>query len=101
MQQPAANQDAAAVESGFLPPFANKENKQLNSLVKQLEKELELTDVSLEEHKDRISVLQEHLSSVQQELQYTQSRLNAKVKELDSEGHLKQLAKREAVWESA
>ena len=87
----------------FLPPFANKENKALNALIKvgrcgdrwlrvprandapadsllhsppqRLERQLEQVDQALEENNDRIGVMQEHLRNVQQELTYTESRV--------------------------
>lgn len=40
-----------------------------------LEKQLEQTENQLSENADRIGIMDEHLSNVQQELKYTQSRV--------------------------
>lgn len=58
---------------------------------------LSVADVAIEENKDRLGVMQEHLANVNQELAYTQSRFTAKQHELETESHLRQLAKRETV----
>lgn len=79
----------------FLPPFANAENRELDRLVRDMEKSLEQAEVSLEENSDRISIMEEHLKNVQQELKYTQARVDAKNREIDTEKHLKSLAARE------
>eukprot|EP00195_Chlamydomonas_chlamydogama_P009299 CAMPEP_0202915398 /NCGR_PEP_ID=MMETSP1392-20130828/65575_1 /ASSEMBLY_ACC=CAM_ASM_000868 /TAXON_ID=225041 /ORGANISM="Chlamydomonas chlamydogama, Strain SAG 11-48b" /LENGTH=937 /DNA_ID=CAMNT_0049607407 /DNA_START=168 /DNA_END=2981 /DNA_ORIENTATION=- len=78
-----------------LPPFANAENRALDKAVRDLEKQLEQTDVLMTENSDRINIMSEHLSNVQQELKYTQSRVEAKGKEIETETHLKALTERE------
>ena len=83
--------------ASHLPSFANKANKELDAYIKRVRQELEYTDVSLEDNEDRIKVMAEHLANVQAELKYTQSRYNAKTNEVQTEGHLKQLSKRQAV----
>ena len=40
-----------------------------------LEKQLEATDTLLDENGDRINIMAEHLTNVQQELKYTQGRV--------------------------
>mmetsp|Transcript_9124 Transcript_9124/g.17160 ORF Transcript_9124/g.17160 Transcript_9124/m.17160 type:complete len:907 (-) Transcript_9124:51-2771(-) len=82
--------------SSFLPPFANAENKALDSEVRDLERQLEATDVGLEENSDRVGIMEEHLKNVQQELKYTQNRVESKNKEIETENHLQSLADREA-----
>ena len=62
-----------------------------------LSRSLSVADVAIEENKDRLGVMQEHLANVNQELAYTQSRFTAKQHELETESHLRQLAKRETV----
>lgn len=62
-----------------------------------LEKALEKADGAVEENSDRISIMEEHLRNVQQELKYTQSRVEAKSKEIETEKHLQALAERETV----
>lgn len=83
--------------STHLPTFANKTNKELDAYIKRVQRELEYTDVSLEDNEDRIRVMAEHLANVQGELKYIQSRCNAKNKEIQTEGHLRQLSKRQGV----
>ncbi len=43
--------------------------------LQDLEKKLESADAALEEHHDRVAIMDEHLKNVQQELKYTQSRV--------------------------
>lgn len=91
--------DTTEMDSGagtsFLPPFANAENKALDAQVQRLEKQLQQVDAALEEHGGRVGVMHEHLKNVQQELTYTESRVEAENKEIETENHLKQLAERE------
>ncbi|KAL6756441.1 hypothetical protein V8C86DRAFT_2647977 [Haematococcus lacustris] len=82
-------------EDSTLPPFANDENRALDAAIRALEKQLERADAAHDENKDRINIMMEHLANVQQELKYTQSRVESKVKEIETEQHLKQLAERE------
>lgn len=42
----------------------------------QLEKQLEAADISIEEHGGRITVMEEHLKNVRQEIAYTESRVS-------------------------
>lgn len=49
----------------------------------------------LNETRERISVMESHLASVVTEQQHTQRLVDAKVKEIETEDHLKQLAERE------
>ena len=44
--------------------------------MQDLEKQLEGTDGLLDENSDRINIMSEHLSNVQQELKYTQGRVS-------------------------
>ncbi len=45
------------------------------SRTQELEVRLEKADAALEEHQDRVAIMDEHLKNVQQELKYTQSRV--------------------------
>ena len=83
--------------ASHLPSFANKANRELDAYIKRVRQELEYTDVSLEDNEDRVKVMSEHLANVQAELKYTQSRVNAKTNEIQTEDHLKQLSKRQGV----
>ena len=44
-----------------------------------------------QEHQDRITVMMDHLKNVKQELGFTQSRVESKTKELETESHIKTL----------
>ena len=50
--------------------------------------------LEIEEHQERLKILDEHLKSVQMELVHTQSLVDIKNKEIESEEHLKSVAER-------
>ena len=52
--------------------------------------------LEIEEHQERLKILDEHLKSVQLELVHTQSLVDVKNKEIESEEHLKQVAERQS-----
>ena len=52
--------------------------------------------LEIEEHQERLKILDEHLKSVQMELVHTQSLVDVKNKEIESEEHLKQVAERQS-----
>ena len=52
--------------------------------------------MEIEEHQERLKILDEHLKSVQMELVHTQSLVDVKNKEIESEEHLKQVAERQS-----
>ena len=87
--------DVEPEEFDDLPAFANDENKQLHAQVREREKALATIDAELEDTKERISVMEGHLGSVKTEQLHTQRLVDAKVKEIETEDHLKQLAERE------
>ena len=78
-----------------LPAFANDVNKQLHAQVREREKVLAQTEVELADTKERIGVMEGHLGSVKTEQLHTQRLVDAKIKEIETEDHLKQLAERE------
>mmetsp|Transcript_10381 Transcript_10381/g.31931 ORF Transcript_10381/g.31931 Transcript_10381/m.31931 type:complete len:882 (-) Transcript_10381:323-2968(-) len=78
-----------------LPDFANQKNRELYAKLKQTEKDLSVAVAELNETRERISVMESHLASVVTEQQHTQRLVDAKVKEIETEDHLKQLAERE------
>lgn len=92
-----ATPDAPMLPPSFLPSFANKATRELDVHIRRLERDLEVSQQALEENTDRITIMSEHLNNVKQELKYTQSRVDAKTKEAETEDHLKQLSLREAV----
>ena len=75
--------------------FANEANKVLHAQVREKEKVLATTEVELIETKERIDVMKGHLESVKTEQVHTQRLVDAKIKEIETEDHLKQLAERE------
>ena len=56
-----------------------------------LQVRLEATVLEAQEHQDRITVMMDHLKNVKQELGFTQSRVESKTKELETESHIKTL----------
>ena len=78
------------------PEYANEQNKELNQIVREKIKMVQQLNIEIEEHNDRFKILQEHLKSVQQELVHTQSLVDQKNKEIESEEHLKQIAERQS-----
>lgn len=76
----------------FLPPFANDKNRELDVEIQGLQLRLEGTVLETQEHQDRIQVMLDHLKNVQQELGFTQNRVEGKRKEVYSEEQMKKLA---------
>lgn len=89
------DEEFAAADLEALPPFANKVNRELDALVKEREAALTRTEKELREHHDRVAVMQEHLKAVRAELAHTQELAEAKLRDVQTEDHLKQLAERE------
>jgi len=75
--------------------FANAANRELYAKVKEKEKKMALVTEDLKETQDRIEVMKSHLASVVAEQQNTQLLVDSKIKEIETEDHLKQLAERE------
>jgi len=78
-----------------LPEFANEANRALHRQLKEHEKAVVVVENELVETKERISTMEEHLASVNTEQLHTQRLVDAKIKEIETEDHLKQLAERE------
>lgn len=74
-----------------LPSFASQVNKDLAAAIQQLEKDNDSTDRELDQNLQRISLMSNHLRSLQLELDSTESRLEAKSKELKTEQDLQKL----------
>ena len=77
-----------------LPEFANDANRALHQQLKDHEKALIVVETELAETKERIGTMEEHLKSVNTEQLHTQRLVDAKIKEIETEDHLKQLAER-------
>lgn len=93
-EEDVANLDAPE-EFDDLPEFANEANRELHRKLKDNEKNADLIDTELVETRDRIETMKSHLSSVNAEQLHTQRLVDAKIKEIETEDHLKQLAERE------
>lgn len=83
-------------EIDVLPPWASSDNKALDAKVKAKERRLQQRSDEKEENDERVAIMEDHLKNVQQEHVHTQALVDAKQREIDAEGHLKQLASREA-----
>ena len=88
--------DADMATFDDLPEFANEENRALHRQLKEAEKATVVVETELNETKERIGTMHEHLTSVNTEQLHTQRLVDAKIKEIETEDHLKQLAERGA-----
>jgi len=94
-EQPSVTDDEERREnSEFLPPFTDEENRKLDREVQQLQRQLDEADAGIDEHREKASAIQSHLKNVQQEVGYTQSQVDSRSKEAESESHLKMLSER-------
>ena len=87
--------DSEGSDVHFLPPFANDYNKDISSQVKLKEEKHRRTAKEVDDQNERVRVMDEHLANVKQELVHTQALCDAKIKEIESEDHLRMLADRE------
>lgn len=90
-------QDDHSVDSFDQLPseILNEENKELSRKVKEQQIILREKEKEKDQLKDRIELLDQHLNSVKSEVTHTQSLVNSKHKEIETENHLRQLAERE------
>ncbi|KAF1334319.1 hypothetical protein FI667_g2350, partial [Globisporangium splendens] len=88
---------ARSIASGIddLPLFADDKNKELHKKIRAKEKLFHTVETEIAENKSRVEIMTEHLKNVKQELLHTQELHTAKLKEVTSEEHIKQLAERE------
>lgn len=78
-----------------LPLFADEKNRELHAQIRVKEARFEAAKRELAETSSRVEIMTEHLKNVQQELLHTQALHGAKLKEVSSEEHMRQLAQRE------
>jgi len=71
------------------PPYANDQNKELNQIVREKVRLVAQLGLEIEEHQERLKILTEHLKSVKMELVHTQSLVDTKNKEIETEEHMK------------
>ncbi|GLD95471.1 hypothetical protein PINS_up004116 [Pythium insidiosum] len=91
------NGGGRAIPSGIddLPLFADEKNKALHQKIRAKEKRFQEVKSEISENASRVEIMSEHLKNVKQELLHTQELHGAKLKEISSEEHMKQLAERE------
>jgi len=78
------------------PPYANDQNKELNQIVREKVRLVAQLGLEIEEHQERLKILTEHLKSVKMELVHTQSLVDTKNKEIETEEHMKQITERQS-----
>eukprot|EP00392_Amoebophrya_sp_AT5.2_P010710 g10777.t1 len=78
-----------------LPPFASDAAKVIDKDIKTGEAEMGNLDFHISENAERVKVMAEHLTNVQQEVTLTQQLVDARRREMETEDHLKQLTTRQ------
>ncbi|KAJ1631420.1 hypothetical protein T492DRAFT_996046 [Pavlovales sp. CCMP2436] len=82
-------------EFNDLPDFASARNKELHAALRAMEREVVQLDAEHADAVDRTGAMKDHLGNVQKETVTTQQLVDARVHEIETEDHLKQLAERE------
>jgi hypothetical protein len=85
----------ALTAADSLPIFADKSVRALDAQVKAKDRILQKFIDESEENSERVGVMAEHLKNVRAERVHSQALLDAKDKDIATEGHLGQLAERE------
>jgi chromosome segregation ATPase len=85
--------DLASVDD--LPPFSDEESKGLHREIKLLEQRGEDAAKAARSHRERITVINDHLHSIRQEIDHTNSLVAAKKGVVETEEHISSLLKRE------
>ncbi|CAD7969777.1 unnamed protein product [Amoebophrya sp. A25] len=78
-----------------LPPFASDKAKEIDADIKKGEAEMGNLDFHISENAERIKVMAEHLTNVQQEVTLTQQLVEARRREMETEDHFRQLTVRQ------
>ncbi|ETO16032.1 hypothetical protein RFI_21329 [Reticulomyxa filosa] len=78
-----------------LPPFANEENKQLQQQMMQSNRRLIQLQELINEQKQRVTIMGEHLKNVDKELEHTRAMCTIKQAEIQSEKQITLLSDRE------
>lgn len=78
-----------------LPPFSDEESKALHREIKLLEQRRDEAANADRSHKERIDIINDHLHSVRQDIDHTNSLVAAKKNEIETEEHLLYLSQRE------
>lgn len=87
-QPPTSSDDA-------LPSFASAANRALHEETQRLELLRKDTERALKTHRERISLMEDHLHQVRQEVAHTDGLMAAKKKGIETEEHLLALSERE------
>jgi hypothetical protein len=78
-----------------LPDFASDRNKELHVALRGMEREVVALGGEYTDTVERTQTMKEHLTNVHKESVTTQQLVDARVHEIETEDHLKQLAERE------
>ncbi|KAM3137530.1 hypothetical protein pb186bvf_010320 [Paramecium bursaria] len=89
------NQFQEEEEEDDFPDYANEQNKEINDNIKLKRKLIRNITRKIEERSDKVQVLSEHLKNIQQELLHTQTLIDTKNKEIETEDHMKQVTERQ------
>jgi hypothetical protein len=89
------NDDVQLLSADELPSFSDEESKALHREIKLLEQRRDDAAKSARSHRERINVINDHLHSIRQEIEHTNSLVAAKKGEVDTEEHLLSLSQRE------
>ena len=89
------NMDSVLPGVDDLPLFANAEARKIHIDNKEKADKLENVQVSINDMRERVKVMQEHFKNVQQEVEHTNALAESKRAETKTEQHLKQLMSRQ------
>ena len=99
-QNPGLPDDSADINNYDLdedfPEYANDQNKELNLIVREKIQLIHHLNIEIEEHSERLKILEEHLRSVKQELIHTQALVDNKNEAIETEEHMKQISERQS-----
>jgi hypothetical protein len=82
---------------GVLPAFADQQNRELDASIQALMASLKVTSAELAAQSARGAAMVEHLRHVQLELASSQLRKDARMQEIATEAHMRQLNAGETV----
>lgn len=77
------------------PEYVNEANKKLNENIKVERRAIREIDIKIEDLSERLKIMREHYKNINQELKNTQTLIDAKGKETETERHLSMVAERQ------